>query len=712
MTSLFNASCASFLNVDAFCWLVSFLALLASQATHSQAASHQTARTQVTQSANGTIAVPQDAIHAGVKNWEKRAPAESQSLWSLRPLKRPTVPALPGVKNPIDAFLQQNRQKMAGTGVRSAPIADRKTLIRRVTFDLTGLPPTPAEIDAFVQDRASNDDAFKRVVDRLLQSPHYGEQWGRHWLDIVRYADTAGENSDHPLPHAWRYRNWVIDAFNANKPYDLFLKEQLAGDLLAAQGPPEQYASRVIATGYLAIARRFGHDIDQDMPLTYEDTIDTLGKSMLGLTIGCARCHDHKFDPISARDYYGLYGIFSSTRFAFPGCEPKQQPHDLVPLLPPKELEERTRQAKSLQERIRQLEAAKAPVPTELRTELASATNIPVAYAVTEGDPKNTRLQRRGDPANLGDEVPRKFLAVLGDQQLQSPKSSGRLELAEWIASPTNPLTARVFVNRVWLWHFGRGLVKTPNDFGTRGVPPTHPELLDYLTTGFIRSGWDVKALHRLILQSAAYQAASVLPTHAFHGEMADLYVSFPRRRLSAEELRDSLLAISGELDRTPGREHPFPPEATWSFSQHAPFAAEYETLKRSVYVMQKRNRRTRFFTLFDGADPNASTPLRDSTTVPTQALFFMNDPFVHSRAEKFAARIQQSSNDPQEQIRFAYRQALGTSPTPAEIQEATTFLRNYVSNLTTVPTEHRPSLAWAAFARLLFSSNAFLYVD
>ena len=208
--------------------------------------------------------------------------------------------------------------------------ADRRTLIRRATFDLTGLPPTPEEVEAFLADRSP--DAFAKVVDRLLASPRYGERWGRHWLDVVRYADSAGENSDHPLPHAWRYRNWVIDAFNRDQPYDEFIREQIAGDLLAKQGPPEKAADRIVATGYLAIARRFGHEIDKDIHLTLEDAIDTLGKSVLGLTIGCARCHTHKYDPITAEDYYALYGILASTKFSFPGCEPAQQPRDLVPL--------------------------------------------------------------------------------------------------------------------------------------------------------------------------------------------------------------------------------------------------------------------------------------------------------------------------------------------------------------------------------------------
>ncbi len=488
----------------------------------------------------------------------------------------------------------------------------------------------------------------------------------------MRYADTAGENTDHPLPHAWRYRNWVIQSLNDDEPYDQFIRDQVAGDLLAKDGPPEQADDRIIATGYLAIARRFGHDIDKDMHLTYADTIDTLGRSVLGLTLGCCRCHDHKYDPLSARDYYGLYGIFESTRFAFPGCEPNQQPRDLVPLPP----------------------------------SASNAARPAVAYAVAEGVPHNTRLQRRGEPADLGPEVPRKFPDVLGGQKVQATRTSGRLELAQWLTDPTNPLTARVIVNRVWHWHFGRGLVMTPNDFGTRGARPTHPELLDDLASQFIESGWSLKALHREILLSATYQQASI------SSEPSPWYDSFARRRLSAEELRDTLLAAGGELETTPGAAHPFPPEATWHFTQHDPFAAEYETRKRSIYLMQKRNRRSRFFALFDGPDPNESTPRRDVTTVPTQALFFMNDPFLHARAARFAARIRASAPGERARLDFAYQVLLGRDPTEDERTEARSFLQEYATMVADRPQDQRGVEAWEAYARVLFGCNEVFHVD
>lgn len=868
-------------------------------------------------------------------------PAEIKRLegtkhWAFEPIRnvpQPRVKNSARIKSSVDAFLLAAHER---AGIELAPPAQLRALIRRASFDLTGLPPSIEETEAVLADSSSH--AFEKYVDRLLASPRYGEHWGRHWLDLVRYADTAGENSDHPLPHAWRYRNWVINAFNRNQPFDDFLREQIAGDLIAADGPPEKYADRVVATGYLAIARRFGHEIDKEMHLTFEDVIDTMGKSLLGLTLGCCRCHDHKYDPLSARDYYGLYGIFESTKFAFPGCEPQQQPRDLVPLMPPSEFARSIQplqdKAAALDAEIKRLsdlhqssarrlkEAAQAQTKVLSAGEIADATGsdfvarqsadtdeivvkrgdvlllsvtpktnhgadstlvefavrevggeqrqwstadlianlpagnphpgvaaasseaapvwcfldlkdgigflseslvaingrrelkawrngdtpsvfvnssdqpvtvwttlppktflmhpgqfgpvglawlcpvdgkitvkgriadahpggdgvgwivehlgasniatefaqagshlkstlqlrvereqlkqslqVPVAYAVAEGAAKNARQHKRGEPMDLGDEVPRKFLDVLGGETLQDGRTSGRRELAQWLTSARNPLTPRVFVNRVWQWHFGRGLVTTPNDFGSRGAAPTHPDLLDHLASEFLKSGWDIKALHRRIMHSAAYQATAT-------SDQQDSYAAFRRRRLTAEELRDALLVVNGELDVVPGESHPFPPESTWGFTQHGPFAAEYETNKRSVYVMQKRNRRTRFFALFDGPDPNASTPLRDVTTVPTQALFFLNDPLLHARAEKLAARMTAASTQQRERVDFACRTLFGRPAHESDLAAATDFLADYALELANLPPDKRDAASWVAYARVLLGSNEFLHVD
>ena len=865
--------------------------------------------------------------------------------WSFQPVQTAVVPDVKtvGVRNDIDRFLLERLEK---AGLAIAPEADRRTLIRRVSYDVTGLPPTLQEVDAFLADPSPL--AYESLIDHLLQSPHYGERWGRHWLDLVRYADTAGENTDHPIPDAWRYRNWVIDAFNRNLPYDQFVREQLAGDLIHANDPAIDYAQGVISTGFLAIARRFDHDSDKHMHLTYEDTIDTMGKAFLGLSIACARCHDHKYDPISSQDYYALYGILNSTRFAFPGCEAKQQPRDLIPLLPPgewartvepyeKELAAIDAQIKQvtesqlvqanefkvmaanssqalaqgvigdggaqtfesvagtrldavdvkvgqivvltidpqanygadttlveweiaevsgmqrkwnlaqdvtgdflaanphadrlgnpavwlfldprnglslLPEPVRDLmgkpglhvwrngdnpavfvNSTKDPIAvwttlpplsvfvhpapdgavaiawvsplegviriggrisdahpggpngvgwnlelvggdtsaalkrlveasihrTQLQTRradlVAHAPLREVAYSVTEGTVANARLQLRGDPEKLGEEVPRRWLQRFGGQSVPADAGSGRLQLAQWITDPANPLTARVMINRIWQHHFGKGLVPTPNDFGTRGALPSHPELLDWLADQFVKSGWNMKSMHRLMLLSAAYRQSSVGVSRQLHETAMtidpnnQLYWRFDRRRMTAEELRDSLLVASQQIDLSPGGPHPIPASAGWSYSQHVPFAGVPETDKRSLYQITLRNRRPPFMSLFDGADPNATTPQRQVTTVPTQSLFFLNDPFFHAQAEKIARRSLDQPDD-LSRLNALFQILFQRQPSDSERETAIRFLNNYAAAITEISAAERPLALWSACARVLLSSNQFLYVD
>jgi hypothetical protein len=1135
--------------------------------------------------------------------------------WAFQPLQSPATPTLVNRKsqiaNPIDAFILAKLD-----GRQLAPRADKRTLIRRATFDLIGLPPTPEDIEAFLAD--ASKDAFAKVVERLLASPHYGEHWGRHWLDVVRYADTAGETADYPVPVAWRYRNYVIDAFNADKPYDEFLREQIAGDILARQGPRERFAERMTATGYLAISRRFGFDSENYHHLTIQDTLDTLGQSVLGLSLGCARCHDHKYDPVTMRDYYALYGIFDSTRYAFPGSEQKQKYRALAPLRPRNEVDANWQEFdERIAAMVRKLEKHKQPTPAAVLRSLAdmdgdfemqaiaaggsrgvlvppwvyegaiavtreaqspfgnlyplgkagatlpsgtnryhfgqalhparshetggkvfvnvdfrvatnsagatgrhrfwmgsrgdapspafeivvsresvalrndagdmeslasvqgaawqnlrltldlgartisgevgtaesfrhfdarpllvkwngsldylgvaseagdsermpgmdldniavrdtailslaaarqtpdeseptlsslaaqiqrlagidgdfelqsadtppakpwgpgpnsavkisaqsqsryrhihapgelgvrlppgpayngfgqtltnawkaaktgrlhasfdfrytteakavgswryylghgpgssaavelfisdgqftqrsgdarsavaplragewyhvqftldlkektytgwigtpsertefrgaaangwdgtidytfidsyghlsgarptldsdnfaiSETPLPgfeakaveslaegkanrkqvaalrrqmagvqadlektrreleaalaegpadLAYAVVEGTPHNARIQQRGDRDQLGAEVPRGFIRALGGGPLpRGASGSGRLELAEWLTRPDNPLTARVMVNRIWQYHFGRGLVPTPNDFGLRGQPATHPELLDYLASRFVASGWSVKAMHRLIMGSAVYQQTSVaadvrrltliaaridrsLLTSAATSEGG--FSPFPRRRLTAEQLRDSILFVSGELDPEPGRGHAFPTPTSWGYTQHGPFSAVYDHNKRSVYLMAQRLKRHPFLALFDGPDPNASTATRTVSTAPTQALYFMNSPFVHEKAEKFARKLERAEASNPERIDLSYAQALGRPPSEAERAEALQFLDAYRADLGEVDARQAEGSALAALGRVLFASNEFMHVD
>ncbi len=1171
--------------------------------------------------------------------------------WAFQPVGKPVPPAVQDTawcRTPLDRFILA---RLEAAGLRPSPPASPETLIRRATLDLTGLPPTADEVDAFVREVSAEPvqtpadaSAYSRLLDRLLASPSYGEQWGRHWLDVVRYADTAGETADYPVPVAWRYRNYVIQAFNADKPYDEFLREQIAGDILAKAGPRERYAERVTATGFLAVSRRFGFDSENYHHLTIQDTIDTLGQSVLGLTLGCARCHAHKYDPVPLTDYYALYGIFDSTRYAFPGSEQKQRSRALVPLIPPEESQPRWREFErrvaGLMQRIERgklsapsavlrsldefdgdfemqapaaggskgvlvppwvydgpiavtadgqspfrnlyplgkvgagvaagtngyrltqavpfadfaaaeghrkplkpasariqappmrlhagldfrigpdgdgdaphrfwladpdgkpvvevlltrtaatlklkdsaplladlrpgewfqlrltldlargtlagsvgqpgrivsfdrqvlrgrwpagvaafgLESAGGsdrphaaiafdnlavqvePVPPvstgfdalaqtdgpdanaltaelqrlagidgdfELQSDgaapatpwgpgpdsvvkisaaaqspfrnlfpagalgvrlpnsgayngfgqtltnrwqadrtprlwvsfdfrvaevaagadgswrfyaghgpgpspavelffngreffrrsgdarevvgalrvgewyqvqlaldlqarsytgtLSSATErtgfagqfapnwdgsldytfidsyghlggvkpaldadnfvfretplpaleavaavatggdvaarrnrivatrerleslkreaelarreletllaegpFELAYAVSEGTPRDAHVQRRGEPDQPGEEVRRGFLQVLGGRPLPAgTPGSGRLELARWITDPANPLTARVMVNRIWQHHFGQALVRTPNDFGTRGQRPSHPELLDHLAGEFIRRGWSVKALHRLILNSAAYRQRSqfsvtgnqssaasaaddcpVIPgttrVNGLHPDSAgtDHFSPFARRRLGAEETRDAILQVSGALDPTPGKGHPFPAPTGWGFTQHGPFSAVYDHNRRSVYLMTQRIKRHPFLALFDGADPNASTAERRTTTVPTQALFFLNDPFVHASADTFAGRVMAAATTEAERIRIAYRLALGRNPRPTEVTDTAEFLAAYRHELAGAGKPAHETAAWAALARVLFGSNEFLTVD
>jgi hypothetical protein len=339
-----------------------------------------------------------------------------------------------------------------------------------------------------------------------------------------------------------------------------------------------------------------------------------------------------------------------------------------------------------------------------------------LTYGVVEGTPRDARIQLRGDPEKLGREVERGFPELLGGDKLPPESSgSGRYELAGWLTRPDNPLAARVMANRIWQHHFGRGLVATPNDFGTRGARPSHPRLLDYLAQRFIASGWSIKQMHREIMLSQSYQMASLDDPQAAEMDPGnEFYWKFNRRRLEAEAVRDSILAISGELDRTPGQEHPFPPPTSWGFTQHAPFGAVYDHNRRSVYLMTQRIKRHPFFALFDGADPNASTPERRLTTVPTQALFFLNDAFVHSKAEKFAACILAARAEDAERVELAYRQTLGRPATDEERAEASKFLGDYAVELRAAGISDRTVVeaAWAGYARVLFSSNEFIHVD
>jgi hypothetical protein len=663
----------------------------------------------------------------------------AEKHWAFQAVKRvsPPVDATSWSANPIDCFIAAKRQ---AAGLTPVALTDKRTLIRRVTIDLVGLPPAPEEVEAFLED--DSPDAYRHLVDRLLASPHYGERWGRHWMDVVRYADTAGDNADYPIPEVHLYRDWIIDSFNRDQPYDEFVREQLAGDLLAQKSRSDRYADQVIATGFLALSRRYATAPYELWHLSLEDAIDTTGRAFLGLTLRCARCHDHKFDPVKKEDYYALYGIFQSTQFPWAGGEEfasmaKPRQH-FVPLLPPEvagpRLAAHQQRVQELEAEVKQLEEAVKPdankADVRVRDKLAQLqatlknlkkTNLPAdlpgAYAVQDGQPVDANIHVRGEISQPGPVVKRgvpRFLA--GNQPFVIPPGqSGRLQLAQWLTRPEHPLTARVMVNRLWQHHFGKGLVATPSNFGWRGEPPTHPELLDWLAREFIASGWSIKAMHRLILTSKTYQLASSHDeANAANDSSNHWYWRHDRRRLDAEALRDSLLAVSGQLDRRRPGPQPFPRIDTWGWTQHTPFKDVYPSKHRSVYLMTQRFQRHPFLTLFDGPDTNTSTEQRTSSTVPLQALYLMNNPFLHEQAAAFARRLMASSDDPQQRIELAQRLAWCRSATPAERERAAVYLTEYASaaRQQRLTAEQAEREAWTSYARVVLTGNEMVYVD
>ena len=653
---------------------------------------------------------------------------EHRSHWAFQPLSAAPVPSpvdAGSSANAIDRFLLA---KLEEEGLQPSEPASKRALIRRLTYDLAGLPPTPAQMDGFFAD--DSDEAYSTLVERLLDSPRYGERWGRHWLDLVRYADTAGDSGDFPVPEAYKYRNYVIDSFQRDKPYDQFVREQIAGDLLDSETEVERW-NRIVATGYLAISRRIGVSPHRLRHIMLEDTIDNLGKTFLGLSVQCARCHDHKFDPIPTADYYSLYGILDSSVFPHAGAEHLPYRSDFVYRVGREKARgirasyaekltgwndrerEKFREYQSFQDKLvttpgRSREVVWAELE-ELRAERAvfARTEPPLetAYAIEEGTAQDSPIHRAGDPKAPGPKVPRGFLQILGGARVPPGyEGSGRRLLADWIADPDNPLTARVMVNRIWHHHFGAGLVRTTSDFGVRGAPPTHPVLLDYLARYFIDSGWSVKAMHRLILHSQAYQQASFDIDANFEKDPRNLLVwRFNRRRLDAEQIRDSILSFSGDLDHSPGGRHPFPHRQTYFYRQHEPFSEFFPTNRRSVYIMQPRIQKHPYLDLFDGPDGNLPMSERKSTTTTLQALYLMNSEFVHQQARAIAERWSASEEGRDGFLERAGKAVFGRPLFPEELDRALSYFSDASGN-----EEHKR----AGFLRAMLASNEFLFVD
>jgi cytochrome c553 len=681
---------------------------------------------------------------AGVATGPARAP---EKFWAFQP---PTDPAIPTVKefawprSPLDHFILAG---LEARGLRPAPPAAKRTLIRRVTFDLTGLPPTPEEVAAFLAD--PSPDAFAKVVDRLLASPRYGERWGRHWLDVARYADSNGLDENVAHGNAWRYRDYVVAAFNQDKPYDQFLLEQLAGDRLPAPDLATRH-ERLIATGFLALGPKVLAEVDErkmEMDII-DEQIDTLGRAVLGLTLGCARCHDHKFDPLSTEDYYALAGIFKSTRtmehfkkvarwhenlLATEQELALQASHDKEVARLKDALQQLTRQAndklKAAKPGAELPKNAEVSYPDEtkaelkrLREELArvekAAPVLPSAMGVTEGTVADTAVHVRGSHLTLGKVVPRRVPVVLAGPGQPSfhENESGRLQLARWLVRPDHPLTTRVMVNRIWRWHFGQGLVRTPDNFGHLGEPPVNQPLLDWLAHRFVENQWSVKALHRLILLSATYQMNSaadpqtteVDPDNRLHGR-ADV------RRLEAEAIRDALLAVSDTLDPAMGGSLLHVKNRDYLFDHTSKDATRYDSRRRSLYLPVIRNHLYDVFQLFDSTDATVPNGDRATTTVAPQALFMMNSELVAQVSETLAARLLDAGDlDDSGRVQRLYAKAYGRGATKEETARALAL----VEDVEWVLREKEPDAgkrrlqAWACLCQVTVAANEFIYIQ
>lgn len=634
---------------------------------------------------------------------KRSAPAAWQRHWAFLPVRKPAIPRVRSaawVRTPIDAFVLAC---LEAHHLTPAAPADRRTLIRRVTYDLTGLPPTPAEVDAFARDRQPH--AYRRLVDRLLASPHYGERWGRYWLDIARYADTKGYvfNEDRVYHWAYTYRDWVIHAFNADMPYNQFLIDQIAADEI-----PNAPRADLAALGFVTLGRRF---LEQQ-PDIIDDRIDVLCRGTMALTVECARCHDHKFDPIPTADYYSLYAVFASSQ------EPKEEPIIDTPAKAAAwqafqaDLAVRQKAIDAYQTANKVELAAKQPAAEARLQTLQAAVKQCQAGAPPEParamaledapHPVDGHIFIRGNPNRPGDAVSRRFLALLsGPDRQPFQHGSGRLELAQDIASPTNPLTARVLVNRVWLHHFGQAIVPTTSDFGMRSDPPSNPKLLDYLAWRFVHDGWSIKKLQRLILLSSVYRESSEdVPKDRARDPENRLCWRMNRQRLDFEAMRDSLLAAGGDLDLTMGGPS-VDLEAT-------PF-----TTRRTVYGYVDRQNLPALFRTFDYATPDATSSERHVTTVPQQALFLMNSPFVVEQARKLAARAAAAST-PAARVQQLYRIVFQRAAAPDEVAMALRFIRQSQQDPAPQLTANgpKPLQPWEEYAQALLMTNEFMYID
>ncbi len=643
--------------------------------------------------------------------------AAGRKFWSFQPVHEHLAPAVNDIdwgERRIDAFILAGLQQ---AGLGHAPVADRRTLLRRLSLDLVGLPPTPAELHDFEADAAP--DAYARQVERLLASPHYGEKWGRFWLDLVRYCDTAEPWSIEQSARAWLYRDWVVQALNDDLRYDRFLELQLAADLV-----PDRQPADIAALGFMGLSPVYWKELKLDQSVIksvvaeeWEERIHTLSGALLGLTVACARCHDHKFDPVSQEDYYALAGILASTKLTpralLPEAEAKavvaaheqikvwQKEREAALAIKP-ETDESKQKAADLAKKIADLEQATPHFrePLAYAVEDASLHVLPDGPDRTRleykaGEPLNVAMHIRGNPSNLGPVVPRRFLSVLSTgAPAPFQEGSGRREFARALVTESAPLTARVIVNRVWQQHFGRGLVDTPSNFGTTGALPSHPELFDDLVARFIAHGWSLKWLHRELVLSAAYRQSSAYDAARFAVDPENrLLWRANRRRLEVEAWRDAMLAATGRLDLTLGG-----PDRSLD---------DLENNRRTLYSTVKRRELHAMLRLNDFPDPTTHNASRDLTTTPLQQLFVLNSPFMLQQSAALAERVRRDvPGDVEGQVRQAYRLLYGREPTAKQLLLAREFFAPAGDCVTT------QQEFWKQYAQALLGSNESAFVD
>ncbi len=636
-----------------------------------------------------------------------QANSEKDRLWSLQPVEKPPVPEVQNQSWPRGALDHFVLVRLETNGLSPTRDASARTLIRRLYYDLIGLPPTVDDLEQFAVDyQRDGQAAVERLVDSLLESPQFGERWARHWLDVARFGESNGNDglSRNPtFPHAWRYRDYVIDAFNTDVPYDRFLTEQIAGDLIPSDSP-EQRDRHLIATGFLAMASKpakaMNNNFDMDV---VADQIDVIGSGVMGLSVACARCHDHKFDPVPTQDYYALAGMFTSTetmwgvaaneKLTAPATDLhvlKAAPH----VLPPEDFVETVLVLESNTGIPKPLPKPKWPVGT------------PLAMGVRDRrKPADCKVNIKGDAKKLGKAVPRGFLSAFESETTTEievdREQSGRLQLARWLTSGRHPLTARVMANRIWLHLFGEGLVRTPDDFGVYGERPTHPQLLDHLATQFVNDGWSVKQLIRSIVLSRTYQLDSDAPVVADGTNL--LLARHNRRRLDAESLRDGILHVTGQLDLEP---------ADGSIIRHRDILVNlagnlHEPSKhRSVYLCYLRSSPPPELAAFDLPDFTTVTGKRNVSTIPGQALYLYNSPFVVEQSSSFATLVIREADDDTARVRFAFRRTLGRDPDRSEIEQSIELVRLTRSDL------ESDVRAWASLCQAMLVSNEFRYID